>query len=143
MWLARESKRQKTLFLVRGLAGSGKTTLASALSTMAPSKHGKVWTVSADDYFIDNHGFYNFVPNKLRLAHNYCQNETERLMKHGVENIVVHNTFSRFWEMGFYQKVAKSYEYSVFMIECQNEYGSVHDVPEDTVERMRERFERA
>ena len=145
MFILNKEKRyesKKTLFLIRGLAGSGKTTLANALSTMAPARHGKVWTVSTDDYFYQD-GKYKFDQSKLKEAHQACQNETIDLMKAGVENIVVHNTFSRFWEMALYQRKASFYGYSVFVIECQNQFGSEHDVPQETIERMKQRFERA
>jgi hypothetical protein len=40
-----------------------------------------------------------------------------------------------------YLNLAEEYGYSVFIIECQNDFDSIHDVPEEKVEAMRERWE--
>jgi hypothetical protein len=43
--------------------------------------------------------------------------------------------------METYKKIAKDYGWSVFVIECQNNFGSTHDVPNEVRERMAERWE--
>lgn len=58
-----------TLVLIRGLPGSGKTTLAAGLSRV----DGLTRRCAADDWMLDDAGHYKFDPSKLRAAHEACQ----------------------------------------------------------------------
>lgn len=60
-----------------------------------------------------------------------------------VSRIAVSNTFTQEWEMEPYFEMAKKYGYKVFTMIVENRHGnkSVHDVPEDKVEQMKNRFE--
>jgi predicted kinase len=131
-----------TLFLVRGIPGSGKSTFA---------KH--IWNnyaiCEADKFFYDADGNYNFDPTKLKQAHEWCRNEVEIRMKDHQNNpqyypeIVVSNTFTQEWEMQAYLDLAKKYGYQVTSLIVENRHGNknVHEVPEETLEKMRQRFE--
>jgi predicted kinase len=122
----------KKLYLVRGVPGCGKTTFAESICSNV---------VSADDYFMEN-GEYKFNARKLKYAHIYCQNKTESFMKAG-ENVAVANTFTRKWEMEKYYEHASKYGYMVFSVIVENRHGSVnvHNVPDDIVENMKNRFD--
>lgn len=128
----------KTLYIVRGLPGSGKSTFAKSIGGIH---------IEADQFFMEN-GKYNFDITKIKLAHKYCQNQTEAWMKtDGVQvdntNIVVSNTFTQEWEMEPYFKIAEDFGYRVFTIIVENRHGgkNIHDVPEDKLEQMKNRFE--
>jgi len=130
----------KTLFLVRGLPGCGKSTLASNFLSGVDS--GAM--LAADDYFTnESTGEYTFDPTKLSEAHRDCQNRCEQCMQNDVEHIVVHNTFTTRKEMEPYYELAKEYEYMVHSIIVENRHGgtNVHDVPEHTLDRMEQRFD--
>jgi hypothetical protein len=82
------------------------------------------------------------------LAHKYCQNQTEAWMKtDGVQvnndKIVVSNTFTQEWEMKPYFELAEKYGYIVFTVIVENRHGrkNIHDVPEDKIQQMKDRFE--
>jgi predicted kinase len=123
----------KVLYIVRGLSGSGKTTLAHTLT------HN---VFSADDYFTTHAGDYNFNPSELGDAHEDCQFNVEEAMSVGeVESIAVANTFSQTWEAKPYFELAEKYSYSPFVVECQNAFKNVHEVPQETIESMRGRWE--
>ena len=160
----------KTLYLIRGLPGSGKSTLARYLAPTyvlaneqkpngGPSPASFIpLCFEADDYFVNEDGEYHFDPSLLSEAHENCRERVEEAMslfsqsntmRYGTvlndhpdfNTIAVANTFSKRWEVAPYLKLAEEYGYSVFIIECQNDFGSIHGVPEEKVEAMRERWE--
>jgi hypothetical protein len=47
------------------------------------------------------------------------------------------------WEMNIYYELADKYGYKVFSVIVENRHGnsSVHNPPDDVVEKMRNRFE--
>lgn len=124
----------KTLILVRGLPGSGKTTFANTIGT------GPV--LSADDYFMTN-GKYEFNINLLGKAHENCLNRTEKWMQKGTNRIFVANTFTTKREMKPYFEIADKYGYMTFSVIVENRHGnkSVHNVAEETMDKMHERFD--
>jgi predicted kinase len=128
----------KTLYIVRGVPGSGKSTFAKSIGGIH---------IEADQFFMMD-GKYNFDITKIKLAHKYCQNQTEAWMKTdgtqvNNDKIVVSNTFTQEWEMEPYFKLAEKYGYRTFSLIVENRHGGVneHDVPEDKLELMKNRFE--
>lgn len=123
----------KRLYLLRGLPGSGKTTLAQSIIGLH---------VEADMFFL-NEGVYQFDASKLGLAHEWCRNEVKFWMQSNVESIIVSNTFTQKWEMDGYYRLAEDYGYTVFSLIVENRHGGTneHDVPVETLDKMRERFE--
>jgi predicted kinase len=122
----------KILYIIRGLSGSGKTTLANKLSPVV---------FSADDFFTDVDGSYNFDSSELSEAHAMCVANVNFDMGSEVPIIAVANTFSQKWEAEPYFKLAEKYGYSPFVVECQNAFENVHEVPQSTIATMRERWE--
>jgi len=129
----------KSLYLLRGLPGAGKSTLAKKLG----DAH-----FEADMYFTNENGQYIFNGADIKKAHEWCQNEVQlaMILNHtsGLnESIVVSNTFTQEWEMAPYYKLAETYGYRVFSLIVENRHGgeNLHNVPEDKIEAMRERFE--
>jgi predicted kinase len=134
---------EKTLYIVRGLPGSGKSTFAKKLV-------GDDFLVcEADKYFTDVEGNYNFDITKIKDAHKWCHDRVETYMKDSLVNnqfyreIAVSNTFTQEWEMKPYYLLAEKYGYKVFCVIVENRHGgtNLHDVPEDKLEIMRNRFE--
>jgi predicted kinase len=130
---------EKILYLVRGCPGSGKTTFAKTLGSII---------IEADQYFVDDKGNYKFDGSKIKLAHEYCRAQTEAWMQTkgdqvNTDKITVSNTFTQEWEMEPYFEMAKKHGYKVFSIVVENRHGgtNVHEVPEEKLEQMRNRFE--
>jgi len=137
----------KLLILLRGLPGSGKSTLGKYLASGSGSTY-----FEADQYFVDDMGVYNFDASKLRQAHQWCKNEVQYAMSYGHRGsyisepmalIVVSNTFTQKWEMDDYYELAKRFDYTVVSLIVENRHDgkNIHEVPEDKIEIMRKRFQ--
>ncbi|XP_046384863.1 uncharacterized protein LOC124155181 isoform X2 [Ischnura elegans] len=103
------SSHTPVLILLRGLPGSGKSTLSKQLLSIPGGKSG--FTCSADDFFLVPHGGkgqkeYRFDPLKLEDAHKHCRIQVLRAMAHGVTPIIVDNTNTQAWEMLPYVEMA-------------------------------------
>jgi predicted kinase len=135
------NETQGELILLRGLPGSGKSTLAKIILQLRSTDEPEV--LSADDFFEDNEGDYNFDPTKLKEAHNYCQFRCSERMRQQKARIVVANTFTQEWEMDEYFKMAERYNYRVHTVIVENRHGNenVHGVPEDKLQQMKNRFQ--
>lgn len=124
------------MILVRGLPGSAKSTFAGDMSFAHPfSEH-----FEADMYFMDSEGNYNFDASKLGQAHKWCQEETDRVLTEG-EMVIVSNTFTTKKELKPYFDIAKKHGIIPNVILCQNSFKSIHNVPDETMEKMKNRFE--
>ena len=97
------------LILLRGVPGSGKTTLAKILLQIRVTDEPEV--LSADDFFENENGEYDFDASKLKEAHNYCQFRCSERMRQQKAKIIVANTFTQEWEMEIYYEMAKRYNY--------------------------------
>ncbi len=124
---------EKNLYIVRGIPGSGKSTFAKSLG----GSH-----FETDMYFMKD-GEYNFDYQKIKEAHNWCRHSVMDAMKQGIPKVVVSNTFTQKWEMDPYFILAEELGYRVFTIVVENRHGgkNSHDVPEETISKMRDRFE--
>lgn len=129
------------LILLRGLPGSGKSSLGDVILRNPNSNALDV--LSADNFFIDEKGNYNFDGSKLKQAHNDCQQKCAERMKLEISRIVVANTFTEEWEMSPYFEMAERYKYRIHTIVVENRHNSknVHSVPDEKLEQMKNRFE--
>ncbi len=64
--------RSRVMFVMRGLPGSGKSTIVRQLEETY-EKHGTVVTCSADDYFLQETGTYHFQQVRIELFCNVEQ----------------------------------------------------------------------
>ena len=135
------NETQGELILLRGLPGSGKTTLAKIILQLRSTDEPEI--LSADDFFEDKEGDYNFDSTKLKEAHNYCQFRCSERMRQQKARIVVANTFTQEWEMDEYFKMAERYNYRVHTVVVENRHGNenIHGVPEDKLQQMKNRFQ--
>ena len=126
------------LYIVRGLPGAGKSTIAEKMAAHV---------ASADDYFMDE-GEYLFDPTKLGAAHADCQTRTRRALETG-EDVAVANTFTQRWEMQPYLKMAADAGACVCVVNVYDgglsddelAERNIHGVPLEAIEAMRTRYE--
>lgn len=121
------------LVLIRGLPGSSKSTIATVFKNA-----GYLW-FEADGYFYDAEGNYNFNINEISNAHQNCQRCTLEALAID-KNVVVSNTFTTIKELKPYFEIASQYGIVPNVITCQNQFENVHNVPTDTLSKMKARF---
>jgi len=114
--------------------GSGKSHTARKLGFLERITH-----FEADMFFNDN-GKYNFNINKLSEAHWWCQDQVAHALSCGA-SVCVSNTFTTIREMKPYFEMAKKYGLIPNVITCQSKFGNIHDVPEETLKKMENRFD--
>lgn len=132
----------KTLYIVRGLPGSGKTSFVKNLMNLCVNGSASAEHFEADQYFYLKDGKYTFEPSLIGAAHFNCRHNTKNAMLNNVENIFVSNTFTTEKEMKPYFQLATEFDYKVVSLVVENRHGnsSVHGVPEDTLVKMKDRF---
>lgn len=126
-----------SLIILRGLPGSGKTTLANLLSE-------NKWPVfSIDSYFTDPvTKEYNFQFDKNHLAYKNCEAQTQKAMQNNIAKIFIDNVFSIDWEIEPYFKLASAYNYSVYVVTVENYHGSKnkHNISDEQLQKMAAKY---
>lgn len=125
--------KNKTVIILRGTSSSGKSFATSALT----SRIGWV-SVSADYYFYDAAGNYNWVASDLGKAHQSCKDEfVAYLNDPRTTGIVVDNTNTKESEFSWYEKTAKEKGADVifFVVEKRHESVNKHNVPSEVIDR--------
>lgn len=137
-------KDRPTLVILRGLPGSGKSTVAHAITADDDS------ICSADDFFKKEQG-YSYDQTKLTVAHNRCFLRCVELMMSGTDPIVVDNTNSQLWVYSAYKELSRVAGYRVQVLEllCPDQltlgryaHRSIHNVPVDACVKMAKQWEK-
>ena len=121
------------LINIRGLPGSGKTTFAELIAPYS--------NVAADEFFLRADGTYHYDKDLLSRAHAWCQAITGKWMSQGYHVIAVHNTFAQNQYIAPYLKLAELHKYKVTIIKMEQQFKSIHNVPEKSISRMALRWE--
>lgn len=125
------------LILLRGLPGSGKSSIADLLS-----ENGKYPVLSVDDYFTDVGGNYFFKFDENHLAYKQCEDRTLNYMLQKKEKIFLDNAFTLEWEMEPYFKMAAENSYFVFVMTVENRghNKNIHGITDDQLQKMAEKY---
>lgn len=129
------NEQRPTLYLIRGVSGSGKSTLAAQMSASM-----RIPFIEADMYFYTGNT-YLFNQSELHNAHQWCQMQAEKELSKG-RSVIVSNTSTTEKEVQTYQDIALQFgaNFVSIIIENRNSTESVHNVPEDVLQRQRSRF---
>ena len=123
---------KKELIIVRGIPGCGKSTFAHILGNAI---------CTADDFHMKD-GEYCWTPENVGKAHFWCQEKANNYMMEGISPVIIANTSTTEKEFKPYYDLAEKWGYTVFSIIVENRHGGVsdHGVPEETLEKMTNRF---
>ncbi|GBM98907.1 NEDD4-binding protein 2-like 1 [Araneus ventricosus] len=132
----------RLLIILRGLPGSGKTTLAKKLKFS-----GAMFTT--DDFFYKR-GRYAFNPSLLDEAHCWNQNRAREALLNNVTPIIIDNTNTEAWEMLPYIKMGKKFDYEIVILEPNTPwkfkpkelaFRNKHGVPKEKITKMLARYQ--
>lgn len=126
---------------MRGLPGSGKTTLARVIAK------NKNHVYSTDDFWTED---YEFDYELLELAHNWNQQRAVDALLAGVNNIVIDNTNVDVRSIKPYVDMARKYNYTIVLVEPNTSFKwdvevlaskNRHNVPIDVIQNMKDKYE--
>jgi NEDD4-binding protein 2 len=135
----------KKLIIIRGISGSGKSFLAKSIA----EKYSCYIILSTDDFFIKNNE-YKFDHNYLGAAHNWNYARCCKAVFDGIENIIIDNTNTQFWEFEKYCKIGLQNNYEIEVVEPDTPWKydveeltkrNTHGVPKETIQKMLDRME--
>ena len=116
---------QRNLIILKGTSSSGKSTFANLIAYPC-------FIITADDYFYDKDGNYNFDGSKLGAAHAACRDKFDEAVKDDIiTNIVIANTNTRESEWKYYSDKAEKAGLKVFHVVMEKRHENVnsHQVP--------------
>jgi predicted kinase len=124
---------QKDLIILRGIPGSGKSTFAQFLGTKA---------ICCTDDYITRNGVYCWKPETIDISHEWCKRKCRRFMEKNINRIVIANTNTTEKEMQPYVDLAQQFSYKIYFIIVENRHDgiNIHNVPEETLNKMKNRF---
>ncbi|CAD5117232.1 DgyrCDS6028 [Dimorphilus gyrociliatus] len=138
-------KAHKIMYILRGLPGSGKSTISNQLVDL----HEKTIICSADDFFLNLDGVYEYNETKKKEAHCWCQEKAKEACSLG-NHVIIDNTNVRKWELKFYIDLAKEFGYVTIVIEPETDWKwdpeilsrkNKHKVTKEVLERKLKNYE--
>ena len=133
-----KTETEKSIILIRGLPGSGKTTLARILSD-----NGKYPVFSVDSYFTDpESGDYRFNYRENYLAYKQCEDSARAALNRGEQKVFIDNTLTLEWEIEPYMKMASEFGYRIFIVTVENRHGgkNVHEITDEQLQKMAAKY---
>lgn len=125
------------IIVFRGLPGSGKSTLAKSYVARDPENRSYY---EMDMFFTDEDGNYKFDGNQIKDAVKWCQDKVTEDFLAG-KQVIVSNTHTRNFEFDYYIGLAKDNGVDCIVVECKNNFVNTHEVGNDKIEIMRNRWE--
>lgn len=127
---------EKTLIILRGVSGAGKSTVADMLAE-------GLWPIcEADKFHYTEDGVYDWKPENIQAAHKWCQDQVKEMMEWKFRKIILSNTFTSEKELKPYLNLADENGYRVISLVVENRHGndSIHSVPQETRDAQERRL---
>lgn len=136
------------MIIMQGLPGSGKSTLARKIQEdlHKKSENNLVEIFSTDTFYEDDEGVYRYDKTKASTNHFRNQLKVYNFFKYwrkdpwDLQVAIIDNTNITQSEAAPYIWIAKQFGAKVEVIRCEGNFKSTHDVPEETIQLMREKM---
>lgn len=128
-----QASMSSCMLLIRGLPGSGKSTLGRALAELG-------WLHLETDQFFVQDGHYLFDESRLAQVHGLCLAQSMEALAQG-RCVVVTNVFHLHEHMWPYMEAARDAGVGFRVVEASGSWPSVHAVPSLKVRAMRAAWE--
>ncbi|MFA5945607.1 MAG: AAA family ATPase [Patescibacteria group bacterium] len=130
----------KSLQILRGIQGAGKSTYAKAVPDAL--------ICSADDFFLQPDGTYAYDRSKIQEAHAFCFNKCHEALHQGDSPVIIDNMNAEAWEISPYVMLGQALGYTVEILNfhCEVSVGAmrnVHSVPFEDIDRVAKRMKEA
>ena len=112
-------KKMNILYIVRGIPGSGKSTLIKKITKNI---------VELDDYYNEKYGYYKFSYDEVPQSHKYALNKIEKMMIDKLDEIAVIDSFIKNKDFDQYKKLAIKYNYKPIEIIVHSDFKDIHNV---------------
>ncbi|XP_053604494.1 uncharacterized protein LOC128671769 isoform X2 [Plodia interpunctella] len=145
------SKNVRTLIIMRGAPGSGKSYLSRQVIQATVGYSNKIYNshvFSTDDYF-SMRGPYEFNKFRLKDAHAWNQHRSRIAMESGLSPVIIDNTNIEIWEMEPYFRNGVANGYKIEILEPQTTWArkpnqlmkkNIHGVPLSSITRMLDNY---
>lgn len=125
---------KKRVFIVRGHSGSGKSAFVKELTNLI-NDNDNVVTLSAFDYFKGIEFDSDLVPE----SHEWALIKLEEYMKKQYKWIILHNTFTKSWELNKYVQLIEKYNYPYRIMRLESSHFSI-EVPKEKIHYQMENY---
>jgi len=127
------------VIIIRGIPGSGKTTLAKSIVKKFMEHDKLLVHCEADPFRINDKGEYHFDP----LTDIECQNKCFKKFKDAIDSglsAIVSNCFLQKKDMLHYVNYLKSMDIKYFIVRTENAYQNIHGVSDEMIFNMKKKF---
>lgn len=136
----------KVFYILRGIPGSAKSTLATILN-LGLRKIGPILTmpIQLEDCFQalnkQDQLVYYYDESKLAEAHLSCQTQVRDEMVKQNRAVILALCLISKQQMQPYLRLAREFDYQVMEIICKGTFQNIHGVPPDKLRSMKQNFE--
>ena len=129
---------QRKVSFIRGLPGSGKTTLAKYFS-----KQLRCPIFEFDDYMVNKKGDFEYDPKRIDEVNEKCSEIIIEALVNREEKIIVVNHFNRYKDIAYYidRIYQKINAIDAQFYACKRNNATDHYISRSTIDRMRINFE--